>query len=181
MFGNTTYNNLTIANNTFNNIVGGTYDPTTAIIFVPVFSSSLLENINIMNNIFTGLTNSGIAITTNFIGPFPPTINNWNMINNVFTSIADNSAAINLSFNVAGSTEMAIADNTFVGTNPNNTGYATSVNLWSGDLCLQLLSNNATPLTSPDPYQLTNSGGTFNDTVANNVGNVDTSGVIGSC
>jgi hypothetical protein len=113
------------------------------------------------------------------------TITEGSISASTFADIGSGSQGIDYTLNTANSVSLQITDNVFSGSS-SSTGYATSVNVSNGTLCLEFTENTASPASSPSPYQFVQSGGgVFNRTTGSdsstNTGTIDTtSGTIGA-
>jgi hypothetical protein len=79
---------------------------------------------------------------------------------------------------------MDVTGNTFTGGSAPATGYGASINVKTGTTCLNFANNTATPVSTPDPYLFSQTGGTFNRTTGSdsstNTGTIDTAGTVGA-
>jgi hypothetical protein len=109
------------------------------------------------------------------------TITEGSISASTFRDIGSGSRGIDYD-SIASSQSLQITNNLFTGTS-SSTGYAASVNVTVGSLCLEFTGNQASPASNPSPYQFVRSGGVFNRTAGSdsstNIGEIATSGTIG--
>ena len=170
-------NNTNISQNQFNNLVA-----TTGINF------SLLgetKSMNFTNNEFNNLNSVSTGVTIG-VNDTSLTVNSLNFSDNLFNNLSD-SSALNIS-SLGAVNQMMVNRNLFnsIGNGPFD-GFAARISS-QGDICLQFTDNTAMPTQNPNPYEFSQSGGTFNRTVGSdsstNIGQftiVGTVGAPGSC
>ncbi len=141
---------------------------------------------NQINNSSVGIYNEASIITFNSSRNTFSTINSSSsaiinaVSNTTFTSSSDTFSGINnsshgIQYNLSASNaSVVISDDTFGGDTGLPSGFATTITVSGGSLCLDFTNNTATPSSGTSAYTFTKSGGTFNSTsdstMSNNVG-----------
>lgn len=177
--------NINISGCSFGNISGLNINNSSAgvALFYTNGFGGTIGNANISSNTFSNISNGAFGFIT-LMNPGPSTINNLGLLNNTFTNIGFTGGGISVPLKLANPANMNVDSNTFTGPTAGFAGYATFIDLQTGNLCLRFIGNNATPTSAPDPYRLQNSGGTFNRTTGSdnttNTGTIDIVGVVGA-
>lgn len=172
--------NFTVKNCNFNGITNG--DIGVYPYLNPANGTAVISNLIVSGNIFNNVSNGSNAINAGFGAG--GSITDFNIMNNTFTNVADTSDAISLSTAGVGTfSTLEVTNNRFSGSTATTNGFATNLLVDNGTTCLTFTNNTASPISSPDPYLLVQSGvGVLNtSSVVGNIGTVDTSGTIGSC
>jgi hypothetical protein len=178
-------NNLSISNCAFSNASGNLSSIETNIFFGGNINYLNLSGCTFEND----LISAPVFVTRFASAAAPSAVNHLSVSNNSFSN--SNAAFLLLVCqpDFTGNLSAQIAGNTFMGSSNSPTGYAASIDVGSGTLCLGFIGNTAIPNSNPIPYVFTESSpGVFNRTIGSdsttNIGQFQINGAVsapGSC
>ncbi len=150
--------NMNITGCSFNSINTGSYG-----VFADTFHSSSFSSMNILGSSFSDISNQGIGV-----GGFSynsTLFSSMNVSNSYFRKIGNLSCAVyKSSSDNSIFSNVSVLSNTFEGDPSSILGYAVFISNHSGTTCADLKNNQATPMSTPDPYYFRQVSGVLNRT-----------------
>jgi trimeric autotransporter adhesin len=186
-FSNSTNNAIGI----LTNVYGGTFNTamvsgcnfsnlTDLSVGIASFNSGTINNFNIRSCSFNNVSSPyGVysEVDSGVVG-------NLSISNCVFSNSSWSISAIETEIFGGNTDHLTLSNNIFFGGSNNITGYAASIEVSSGTVCLEFIGNIASPANNPTPYVFQQTGGTFNRTVGSdnttNIGQFEINGAVGA-